>query len=161
MAATMASTAIFVFSALTLCFTPLDEMVSIRATADKMKAEQRQGEPLLAGKFALRGVVYYTGEKVSVLSTKGSPFWAAHPVAIIHQDDLYELLQEHPSALCTMRKGDWSAFCKSAVFGSRDRGEWIGENFLIRAFRPMAVEHAVAAQPVDAQPVGKKVPLGN
>ncbi len=145
---------VFIFCALTVSFQPLDEMVSVRATAAKMRAEQRAGEPLLAGKFALRGVAYYTGEKVSVLASRKAPFSAAHPVEIVHRGDLEQLLREYPSALCTMRHGDWSTFRKSDVFGSRDPGEWIGENLLIRAYRP-GLEHVVAFEPA-----GKKVPLG-
>lgn len=136
LAATALSTVVFILCALTFSFGPMERMLSIRPIAQKMKAERRDGEPLLAGKFALRGVVYYTGFPVAVLSRKPHPFWADHPVkVIVGRGELDQLLADHPTALCTMRQADWSTFYKSTAFGSQDHGEWFGENLLIRAYR--------------------------
>jgi hypothetical protein len=135
---TACATAVFLISLVSFSFEPLDAMVSIRATAQKMVAERKNDEPLLAGKFALRGVAYYTRDSVGVLSRKKSPFWAAHPVMVVLPDDLARLVEKYPSALCTMRQSEWRGFSKSAVFEGSG-GEWIGENILIRAKRPLNV----------------------
>ncbi len=151
--ATACATAVLLVGLVSFSFETLDATVSIRATALKMAAERRDGEPLLSGKFGMRGVAYYTRESVSVLSRKKSPFWADHPVPIIHFDGLSAFMEKYPSALCTMRQSDWRGFSKSEVFGTSD-GEWIGENILIRATRP-AASGSMAPDP--AQPKAKSL----
>ena len=140
--ATVLSGIVFIACTLTFAFDAVDKMVSIRSVAHKMQASQREGEHLLAGKFAVRGVVYYTKQKVLVLSNSPRPFWAAHPVqVVVGKRGLAQFLQEHPTALCTLRKADWGAFSKSVAFGSADRGEWIGESLFIRAALPSEARH--------------------
>jgi len=135
--ASVLSTVVFVGCIFTFAFEPLETMLSIRPVARKMVAMQKKGEPFLAGKFALRGIVYYTNEPVAVLSSSmKSPFWAAHPVEIIGgRKGLRALLEKYPSALCTMRRADWGIFSKSPAFGTGDPGQWNGESLLIRASR--------------------------
>ena len=131
--ATALSTVVFVVCAMTFSFDAMEEMVSIRPVARKMVAMQKEGEPLLAGKFAIRGIVYYTRQTVAVMSRKPHPFWADHPVeSIVGLKGLAKFLEEHPTALCSLRKADWATFKKSSAFGS-DPGEWYGESLLIRA----------------------------
>ena len=125
----------FLACALTVGFQPLEETLSIRPVALRMAAMQHAGEPLLAGKFAIRGIVYYTRQSVSVISNKEHPFWADHPVKVVlGSAGLGELLEQHPSALCTMRRGDWKNFANVTGYGLV-QPEWIGSNLLIRAQR--------------------------
>jgi len=138
LAATAFSTVVFIGCALTVSFQAVDEMVSIRSTALRMLAEQRAGEPLLAGKFAIRGVVYYTHEVVKVIANKEHPFWADHPLeVIVGRKGLADLLEKYPTALCTMRKADWGAFQKSPAFAKPEPDQWSGESLFIRAVRPV------------------------
>ncbi len=132
--ATTVSTAVFIFCAMTFSFDAMENMVSIRPIAKKMMAMQTEGEHLLAGKFGIRGVVYYTHQTVAVMSRRPHPFWADHPVeVVVGLKGLSKLLADHPTALCTLRKADWNTFKKSAAFGPRNPGEWFGESLLIRA----------------------------
>lgn len=135
---TALSSVVLVTGAMTVSFDRVEEMVSIRSTALEMKAQRRGNEPLLAGKFALRGVAYYTGLPVAVLSTSGAhPFWADHPVTVIDgKRGLAELLATTPTALCTMRRSDWATFRKSPVFAPPGPDQWKGESLFIRAVRP-------------------------
>lgn len=143
---TAISSTMFIGCALTLGFPALEETLSIRPVAQKMAAMQRPGEPLLAGKFALRGIAFYTKQSVAVLSNKQHPFWADHPVKIIvGTQGLSEMLEQHPSALCTMRRSDWKSFSATNGYGMV-QPEWIGENVLTRAERRMP-QKVVAAQP--------------
>ena len=136
--ATVLSSVVFIGCALTFSFEAVENMVSIRPIARKMVAMQTAGEPFLAGKFAIRGIVYYTNEKVAVLSGSEHPFWADHPLeVVVRRPGLAKLLTKYPTALCTMRRADWSIFRKSSAFG--DSGEWIGESLLIRASRETPV----------------------
>jgi len=138
--ATTLSTGVFIVCALSFCFEPMEAMVSIRPIARKMVEMQKPGEPFLAGKFAIRGIIYYTNQpKVAVLSRKAHPFWADHPLeVVVGLNGLEKLLAARPTALCTMRRADWKTFSKSTAFDPVDRGEWFGESLLIRASRPAA-----------------------
>ncbi|MDD5349614.1 MAG: glycosyltransferase family 39 protein [Chthoniobacteraceae bacterium] len=149
MGATAMATVVLIGCALTVSFSPVEEMVSIRSTALKMKAQRQADEPLLAGKFAMRGVVYYTNLPVSVLSGSGlHPFWADHPVTIINgKKGLAQLLETTPSALCTMRKADWNTFRKSSAFETPGPDQWSGESLFIRARRPAAEGAKVSPAP--------------
>ena len=134
--ATVLASVVFIGCALTFSFEALENMVSIRPIARKMIAMQKTDEPFLAGKFAIRGIVYYTNHPVAVLSNKQHPFWADHPLEVVVQKrGLATLLETHPTALCTMRRADWGTFSKSTAFGTVDPGQWIGESLLIRAYR--------------------------
>ncbi|XHR28676.1 MAG: ArnT family glycosyltransferase [Chthoniobacteraceae bacterium] len=152
-AATACATAVLLVGLVSYSFEPLDETLSIRATALKMASQRHDGEPLLSGKFAMRGVAYYTHDSVSVLSQKASPFWAEHPVPILHLEDLPRLMEKYPSALCTMRQSEWRGFSSSEVFGASG-GERIGENILVRATRPANPASMASDHP---QPKGKSL----
>lgn len=134
--ATALSSVVFIGCALTFSFEAIDRTVSVRSLARKMVAMQKTDEPFLAGKFALRGIVYYTHQPVAVLALSEHPFWADHPLEIVvRRGGLAKLLEEHPTALCAMSRSDWGTFWKSNAFGCAEHGEWIGQNLLIRAYR--------------------------
>ena len=144
--ATVLSSMTFIVCAFSVCFEPIESMLSIRPVALKMTAMQQKGEPLLAGKFGLRGLVYYAHQPVSVISGNPHPFWADHPVfVVVGPEGLSRFLEEHSTALCTMRRGDWKNFSASNLF-RKSSGEWMGENLLIRAERPPEAQ-SVALSP--------------
>lgn len=137
--ATVLSSIVFIGCSFTFSYHELEDMVSIRPVARQMVASKKPGEPFLAGKFAIRGIAYYTNETASVLSGNAHPFWADHPLTVVvGRKGLKELLEKYPTALCTMRKADWGTFSKSPAFA--ETGEWIGESLLIRASRTIPME---------------------
>jgi len=149
------STALLVAS-LTLDVQNAENLSSTKPTALRLLQIQAQhpGEPLIAGKFPVRGIIYYTQQaaeraeqgkpggktdfipSVMVLASEAQPFWAAHPTLkiIIGKGGLKDFLATHPSALCVMRKSDWdSTYDTSAVFQKQDSLEQIGDNIIVRA----------------------------
>ncbi len=112
----------------------VESVCSIKPIALKMMAIQGPGEPLLAGKFAVRGIAFYTKQSVAVIANNAHPFWAAHPLKIVGgKRDLRTFLKEYPTALCTMRKSEWMKYRSENAFGAGEENRWYGENLLIRA----------------------------
>ena len=107
---------------------------SARPVAQALMRLRQGHEPLLCGKFLVRGIIYYTGEPVSIIAKKAQPFWAAHPLPVIlWKKGLQEFMTLHPTALCTLRKSEWEELKDDPAFRDRDAFEVIGENVVARA----------------------------
>jgi 4-amino-4-deoxy-L-arabinose transferase-like glycosyltransferase len=111
----------------------IDEACSVRPIARRIEEIQRPGEVLMAGKFAVRGIAFYTGQPVSVIANKAQPFWAAPPLKIVGgKKELREFLKQRPGALVTMRMSEWHKYYNDDVFAAREEIRWYGKNLLIR-----------------------------
>ncbi len=104
--------------------------------------QERQGdEQMLAGKFLVRGIIYYTRTDITapdarlrVLAKTEQPFWAAHPIpVVVWKKGLRDFLNEYPSAIATLRKSDWQTFAREDGFAGREALAEIGENVVVRA----------------------------
>ena len=117
----------------------VDEFSSARPVARKMLEMRRADEPLLAGIFLARGVHYYTRLPVTVLANKAKPFnWTQHkklPV-VAGGDELREFLTQHPTALCTIRRGEWPSWSTKQDTPFPDEPNWSGDNALVRLEAP-------------------------
>ena len=69
--------------ALTKAVSAVEAESSARPVARALLAERRAGEPLVSGKFLVRGIIYYTRSPVTVFASKPHPFWADHPLPIV------------------------------------------------------------------------------
>jgi hypothetical protein len=98
-------------------------------------ALRQANEPLLSGKFLVRGIIYYTQQPVTVLSNKAQPFWAAHPLPVVvwHGNGVEKFLESHPTALCAMRESEWQTLAKNPAFAARDGLVESGPNVIVRA----------------------------
>ena len=130
--------------ALTVALPAVEAASSARPVARVLMATRHGDEPMLSGKFLVRGIIYYTHSdvraaqpSVRVLAKTEQPFWAAHPIpVIVWKKGLRDFLREHPTALCALRKGEWEAFDDEAAFTARDDFAQFGENVVIRALAP-------------------------
>ncbi len=151
LASSTASIALIV-GALTSALKAVEAESSARPVAQMLMREREGDEPMLTGKFLARGVIFYTNTDiraenpaVRVLSKKAQPFWAAHPIpVVVWKKGLREFLEEHPSALCAFRKGDWRSFADESAFSAREDFAEFGENVVVRARRKVKP----AAKPV-------------
>jgi 4-amino-4-deoxy-L-arabinose transferase-like glycosyltransferase len=122
--------------ALTLARPAVEAESSARPVALELKRLRQDDEPLVSGKFLVRGIIYYADSPVTVIAKTAQPFWAAHPLPIIlWKDGLKEFMASHPTALCTLRKSEWDALKDEDAFKSREAFETIGENVIVRARR--------------------------
>jgi len=135
-AATVAGSVALLVASLTLDVQNVEDLSSAKPSVKRMLELQRPGEPLMAGKFPARGVIYYSHQSVPVIAGEAQPFWAAHPTLkiIIGKGGLKDFTAHEPSALCLLRKSDWeSTYDTSIVFKKRDSFETIGDNIIVRA----------------------------
>jgi 4-amino-4-deoxy-L-arabinose transferase-like glycosyltransferase len=131
--------------ALTQALPAVEAESSARPIALAMKAAQRPDEPLISGKFLVRGIIYYTRQPVSVLASNLHPFWADHPLPIIvGKKGLRTFTAEHPTALLGLRKSDWTSIADEPCFATKDSFTQLGQDVLIRAIRPDAQAAAKA-----------------
>ncbi len=132
--ATAVSAILFVVGALTLSYQPAEEMLSIRPITEHIKEVRKPGEPLMAGKFAIRGVWFYLKEPVTVIAQNERPFWADHPLEIIPgKKQLEKYLRAHnDSALVVMRPPEWDKYHNFKAFQQTEPHRWYGKNLFIR-----------------------------
>ena len=149
LASSTASLALLV-GALTVALPAVEAESSARPVAQALMRARHGDEPLLTGPFLARGIIYYTHTDITapnpgvrVLAKKEKPFWADHPIpVVVWKKGLREFLEEHPSALCALRKSDWRSFADEDCFVAREDFSEIGENVIVRALRkkPAAAE---------------------
>jgi 4-amino-4-deoxy-L-arabinose transferase-like glycosyltransferase len=125
--------------ALTQALPAVEAESSARPVAMALLSERHGDEPLVSGKFLVRGIIYYTHLPVKVLAKDPHPFWADHPLTIIVGNrGLRAFATQYPSFLCGLRKSDWKAVDGEKVFADRDGFATLGENVVIRAVNPAA-----------------------
>ena len=134
-AANAAGTAALVIGALTFSAEHVEASSSSRPLAKAMMQRRRGNEPLLAGTFLVRGIHFYTHLPVKVLATKENPFnWTQHalPVVVL-ADGLRNFLRENPTALCALRRGEWTGYWGTLGLGDEGMAPaWWGDNVVVR-----------------------------
>jgi 4-amino-4-deoxy-L-arabinose transferase-like glycosyltransferase len=125
--------------ALTLARPAVEAESSARPVAQALKRLRQDDEPLVSGKFLVRGIIYYTRSPVSIIAKNAQPFWAAHPLPVIlWKDGLKEFMASHPTALFALRKSEWESLKDEEAFKGREAFDVIGENIVVRARAPKA-----------------------
>jgi 4-amino-4-deoxy-L-arabinose transferase-like glycosyltransferase len=144
------SSLVLICSALTFSREHVEADSSARPVAARLLQLRQNGEPLLSGKFLVRGLIYYTRLPVTILASKAQPFWAAHPLPVVvwKGEGLEQFLAAHPTALCAIRVPEWQTLSKNPAFADQDALEDSGPNVLVRAHAPASTaEHPGAALP--------------
>ncbi len=145
-AASAAASLVLITSALTFARDHVEADSSARPVAQQLMLLRSGDEPLLSGKFLIRGIIYYTHGPVAVLSNKPHPFWADHPLPVIvwRGGGIERFLTANHTALCAVRASEWQTLSKNAVFAARDSFEESGMNVIVRA-RSSPADAPVAA----------------
>jgi hypothetical protein len=156
----MASLGLLV-GALTQALPAVEAETSAKPIALRMMAERQGQEFYITGKFLARGIIYYTHTDMTlpepglrILAKKAQPFWAAHPLpVIVREKGLRAFLKEHPTAICTLRKGEWNeTYSKEEVFAARDDFAEFGESVVVRAHAKKAEPTALSESHVQPGP---------
>jgi 4-amino-4-deoxy-L-arabinose transferase-like glycosyltransferase len=137
LASAMASLALLA-GALTKALPAVEAESSAKPVALALLKERRPDEPLVSGKFLVRGIIFYTRLPVTVWAKQPHPFWADHPLPIIvGQKGLHAFATQYPSVLCGLRKSDWSSVDEDKAFAGREAFAELGENIVVRAVNPV------------------------
>ncbi len=128
------ASAMLMVSALTLAREPVEAESSALPVVKALRANQQPGEPILSSKFLIRGLIYYMREDITVLAGKEHPFWADHPLKVLvwNGDGLKRYFEKTPSALCALRKGDWSVLQGKPTFKNAEVLQEFGQNLIVR-----------------------------
>lgn len=134
-AASAAASLVLISSALTFAREHVEADSSARPVARQLMRLRSGNEPLLSGKFLIRGIVYYTRQPVAVLSNKTHPFWADHPLPVIvwRGGGIERFVASNHTALCAVRASEWQTLSRNVVFAARDSFEESGMNVIVRA----------------------------
>jgi 4-amino-4-deoxy-L-arabinose transferase-like glycosyltransferase len=123
--------------ALTQAWPAVEAESSAKPVATALLKERRADEPLVSGKFLVRGIIYYTRLPITVLAKSEHPFWADHPLPIIAGAKRFRAFAaQYPSVLCGLRKSDWSIVDDEKAFAGREAYSELGENIIVRAVKP-------------------------
>lgn len=130
--------------ALTQALPAVEAESSAKPLAMALLKERRADEPIVSGKFLVRGIIFYTHLPVTVLANKPRPFWADHPLPIIVGPKGFRAFAaQYPSVLCGIRKSDWPIIDdEKSVVGQPSTA--IGENIMVRAVKPPEKQAAKA-----------------
>jgi len=144
LASAVASLALFA-GALTKALPAVEAESSAKPLAMALLKERRENEPVVSGKFLVRGIIFYTRLPVSVLANKPRPFWADHPLPIIvGHKGFRAFAAQYPSVLCGIRKSDWPIIDdETSIVGQPSTV--IGENIMIRAVKPPEKQEKAAS----------------
>ena len=133
-------------SALTFSREHVEADSSARPVAHERLLQLRQhGEPLLSGKFLVRGLIYYTRLPVAILASKAQPFWAAHPLpVVVWKSEWIGKIPGHASHRSLRDPGvpEWQTLSKNPAFADQDALEDSGPNVLVRAHAPASTAEA-------------------
>jgi len=89
---------------------------SAKAVAGELMRSTQPGDTVLTSAFLARGIHYYTGRPVSVLSNRARPFFSPHPLPIVKgEPGLESFVRRRGHAVCVMRGKEWQAFSSHAV----------------------------------------------
>lgn len=136
LASAVASLALFA-GALTKALPAVEAESSAKPLALALLKERRADEPIVSGKFLVRGIIFYTRLPITVLAKQEHPFWADHPLPIIVGPKGFRAFTaQYPSVLCGIRKSDWSIIDDEKSTADREAFAVIGENIMIRAVKP-------------------------
>ena len=148
--ASAAATVALVVGALTFSAEHVEAYSSAQPVAKKMMemhAKGGGGEPLIAGTFLVRGVHFYTHQPMTVVGTEERPFkWTQHdlpvivggnddykPPGAVRDNNLGVFLKKHGSAICTLRRGEWTAYWQGFKFwDDANPPVWSGDNVIVR-----------------------------
>ena len=125
-----------VIGALIVAVDGVETYSSAKPVAAAMMQQRQNDEPLLGGKFLARGIYYYTHQPVSVLSGNKQPFWTKHPLPVVAgKRGLIDFLNEHGSAIATLRRGEWKDWDKLHLTNGAEP-LWFGDNGVVRFVKP-------------------------
>ncbi|MCK5012686.1 MAG: glycosyltransferase family 39 protein [Candidatus Omnitrophica bacterium] len=85
----------------------IEPWVSCKPICDVFKTLDRSQTPVLASKFYVRGVRFYTDRPMAVIDINGKGFWSPHPIPFLNKDQMVvDFLSERPVTWAILKEGN-------------------------------------------------------
>ena len=116
----------------------IEPWVSCRQVTDLLKTVDQSDTPVLASKFYVRGVRYYTDRPVAVIDINGKGFWSPHPIPFLNRDDMVvNFFKSRPVTYAIVKEGDVmniKRVLRRLPFKIKEQGE-VGGKFILKVSR--------------------------
>jgi len=85
----------------------IEPWVSCKDISDVFKKIDQSDTPVLASKFYVRGVRYYTDRPMAVIDINGKGFWSPHPIPFLNTDQMVvDFFNERPVTYAVVKEGN-------------------------------------------------------
>jgi len=85
----------------------IEPWVSCKDITDVFKQMDNSQTPVLASKFYVRGVRYYTDRPMAVIDINGKGFWSPHPIPFLNTDQMViDFFNERPVTWAILKEGN-------------------------------------------------------
>lgn len=113
----------------------IEPWVSCKDISDTFKQMDNSQTPVLASKFYVRGIRYYTDRPMAVIDINGKGFWSPHPIPFLNTDRMVvDFLSERPVTWAILKEGnvqDLRRILKNRKFKINEL-ESIGGKFIVK-----------------------------
>ena len=142
-ASTLAASMVLLVTLLTVGAPWIESRVSTRDAAAAVVANRKPGEALLAERFLVRGLTYYSRQTPVVLAGTPRPYFSPHPLPIVvGTEGLAKFVHEHSSTLCLIETSSWPKYSGFMAEGDSINLLWYGDKSLYRFERALARTHS-------------------
>ena len=85
----------------------IEPWVSCKPICDVFKTIDQSQTPILASKFYVRGVRFYTDRPMAVIDINGKGFWSPHPIPFLNKDEMViDFLNARPVTWAILKEGN-------------------------------------------------------
>jgi len=113
----------------------IEPWVSCKMISLKFNAMDQSDTPVLASKFYVRGVKFYTGRDMVVMDINGKGFFSPHPIPFFKTDwEVLQFLKQRPRTYAIVKEGDvldLQRILRGQAFSMRQM-ETIGGKYIIK-----------------------------
>lgn len=113
----------------------VEPWVSCKAICDVFKTIDNSDSTVIASKFYVRGVRYYTDRKMAVIDINGKGFWSPHPIPFMNTDErVMDLIGSQEVTYAVVKEGNVQDL-KRILAGTSyviDELDGIGGKFILR-----------------------------
>lgn len=85
----------------------IEPWVSCKPICDVFKRIDQSDTPVLASKFYVRGIRFYTDRPMAVIDINGKGFWSPHPIPFLNKEHMVvDFLNERPVTWAVLKEGN-------------------------------------------------------
>ncbi len=112
----------------------IEPWVSCKHISEVFNEIDTSDTPVLASKFYVRGIRYYTDRDMAVIDINGKGFWSPHPIPFLNTDQkVLDFLDKRPTTYAIVKEGnvkDLKRICKGRY--TIEELDGIGGKFILR-----------------------------